>query len=125
MLWRVLIVILSAHVEDIKGKERTHEWRNQTLRIVSSITLTEDQRIQLATPSYKLKKENVRLRSWKLPQLPVKTMLHLSIQPLFLLFGLSMNRVLFNPLVLVSLWERNLRKTSLPLLKQSQALTSP
>ena len=43
---------------------------------------SEDQRIQLATPSYKLKKE---LRSWKLPQLPVKAVLLLLIRPLYLL----------------------------------------
>ena len=57
MLWRVLTVTLSVHDADTRGKARTHVWRNQTLQIVSSVILTEDQCIQLATPSYKLKKE--------------------------------------------------------------------
>ena len=58
MLWRVLMVTASVHVAETKGKARTHAWKKQTLQIVSSATLTEDQRIQLATPCYKLKKEN-------------------------------------------------------------------
>ena len=52
MLWPTLIATHSSHTAEIRG--RTLVLSSQTPRTVSS---APEQRLQLATPSYKLKKE--------------------------------------------------------------------
>ena len=69
MLWRVLIGMPSAHAVRTKARGKTHAWRRKQTECKFCIVLTPEQRAQLATPSYKLKKEK---REKKLESSPSK-----------------------------------------------------
>ena len=72
MLWRVLTVTLSVRDAETRGKARTHAWRNQTPQTKFCNRLTEDQCIQLATPSFKLKKEKCEAKKMEASSTPSK-----------------------------------------------------
>ena len=57
MQWPALMDTYIAPAAGIRGKVRTRVWKAKTPLIVYIVTLTPEQRAQLATPSYKLKKE--------------------------------------------------------------------
>ena len=56
-LWRILTLTLTAHDAGTKERVRNLVFQIQTSNCQICNSLTSDQRQQLATPSYKLKKE--------------------------------------------------------------------
>ena len=59
MLWPALIVTWHAHAAGIKERVRTPVSKNLILNVLSAVncSFSPEQRLQLATPSYKIKKD--------------------------------------------------------------------